>query len=354
MNQAKHSSRINQNNHASAAHFDKSMANVHALHTISGLEPNNPAQRAVDTKNPLFARYPAMKLGCMAEVNWYAEQLAWLAASNIVAEKMADAHNALTLEWVVIAPPYYQLPSAANLLAVQVAERLPQALQKALAALPTVAQPGISLVQPRLQAQSARFNTQAEFDLYYNYSKNSQAQRIKERERVQQSLQTESLSAQLRGKSLLVINDINVTGTQQHFMQQAFNAAGATQCMWLYILNIDAALAKAHPEIEYQINHCAVATPEAFARALQRDDINHTVRCLSRLFNESDSNFGHILSALPPAHCQRLLQLAELEGRYSGELFASKMRQLSCCAQPGESQTSTTVSQAQSPEKPNV
>ena len=48
--------------------------------------------------------------------------------------------------------------------------------------------------------------------------------------------------AVFRGR-VLFVNDINVTGTQQSFMQQAFEDVGPASVDWLYIIQVDPASA---------------------------------------------------------------------------------------------------------------
>lgn len=284
----------------------KCMENVFVLRQIDKLP--------IDFEQALFQHYPAMKLGSDKDVVFYARRLAQLTKDRI---QVNDAED-----WVVTAPPYYNLPAAANLLARKVSQEL-----------------GASgfineLIEPRLAPVT--FNTKAEFDLYYNYSKNNLQQRIAERERLQHSLETDNLRAQLSGKSLMVINDINVTGTQQHFMQKAFNHLGVKQCHWLYIFNLDPQLASKNPEIEHQINHCQVNTLESFASILEQDDVDFTARCLSRLFNEEFDAFSKVLSFLNPQTCWRIYNLALLEKRYDGDFFAKKMAMLATCSSPAK------------------
>ncbi len=256
----------------------------------------------------IFQHYPAMKLGSLSAIQFYSQQLYTIARTLITQSDEAS--------WLITAPPYYHLPAAANLLAREVHKQL---LSDGI---------NTELCEPKLGEQHISFNTQAEFDLYYDYSKNNLQQRIAERQRLQQALEDCPSLSQLDGKSILIINDINVTGTQQQFMQKAFDKFGAKRCEWLYIFNVENTLGTTHPQIEHQINHSGINTTESYISLLNAADTTHTARCVSRLFNESLDNFTFITNSLTTETREQLHTLARAEGRYNGLLFSQKMELL--------------------------
>jgi len=259
-------------------------------------------------EDALYQHYPAMKLGQQAAVTFYSKLLASIASSIC----QQSGHH----DWVVTAPPCHHLPAAANLLARKVHQLL------ALQDITT------DLVEPRLGQRQAAFNSEVEFRRYYDYSKNSVAQRIAERQRIQDFLEIEELTQQFKDKSLIIINDINVTGTQQNFMQQTFEKFQVKACHWLYIFNIKTSLAIHHPELEHQINHSKIKSLDSFSQVLADPQTDHTARCISRLFNEKLDKFHYLVKSLTVEKRRQLHWIATQEGRYSSEMFEQKMHLL--------------------------
>ncbi|HIL79442.1 MAG: phosphoribosyltransferase family protein [Methylococcales bacterium] len=259
-------------------------------------------------EDELFRHYPATKLGVSPHVEFYSEKLYEITKQILLSDPDQN--------WVITAPAYYHLPAAANLMARDVH----QLLQKQGFNAP--------LVEPRLQQKKIEFSSEEEFKKYLDYSKNNLKQRIAERQRVQQLLQTDKLKTYFENRSVIIINDINVTGTQQHFMQQEFDEYEVTSCHWLYIFNVDNQLAEDHPEVEYQINNSQLSDINSFAAVLADENTRHTARCISRLFNESLENFDHLINSLSDAGRERIFHLAEQEGRFNSPIFREKMQVL--------------------------
>lgn len=257
---------------------------------------------------PLYNHYPAMKLGHQPEVEFYAKQLYGNCKTLLMNNK--------NKQWAITAPAYYQLPAAANLLARNVHHKLTHDGYK------------IALVEPRISGQQATINNQQEFNSYYHYSKNDQVARIRERERVQKMLDHDHLTPQLRNRSVIVINDINVTGTQQKFIQSSLTQCQAQDCHWFYIFTIDKSFAANNPEIEYQLNHCQIKDIASFGQILSDRKTEHTARSISRLFDLEMADFQQLIASLDQNVTRRLYNLACQEGRYGGAFFAPKMQLL--------------------------
>ena len=255
-----------------------------------------------------FRHYPGMKLGQLPQIAFFGEQLGARALEVL----HTDPHH----EWVMTAPPYHQLPAAANLLARHVHTLLQQ--------------PGrnLPLIEPRLGQQQIEIRSQEEFKTFYDYSKNSLQQRIQERQRLQQIQDADQLAPRFKNRNVIIINDIYVTGTQQQFLQQMFTQFQVHACYWFYIFQVESALAQAHPEIEHQINNSQITDLDSYAKVLADSDTRHTARSISRLFNEEIDNFSYVLARLPPGVQQHLYQLALKEGRYGHPMFQPKMQLL--------------------------
>ncbi len=270
--------------------------NLYALEEIRALP--------LTLDDPLYRHYPAMKLGQRQPIDFFSEKLCQLAASLIRREPDA--------QWTITAPPYYQLPAAANLLAYRVRDLLQQQGMT------------VALIELRLNGQHIARN-QEEFNNYDNYSKNNLQQRIAERQKVQQMLDTDGQALHFQGRSVIIINDINVTGTQQSFIQKTLDELQVNACFWLYIFNVEKSLGTRHPEVEHQINNSQINDLDAYAAILADTQTQHTARCITRLFNESFDNFSNLVESLDKETCALIYQLAQHEGRYSSAIFNEKM-----------------------------
>jgi hypothetical protein len=257
----------------------------------------------------IFQRYPGMKLGYETDVDFFAGKLCELAMRVVASDAGADA-------WMLTAPAYHHLPSAANLLA----ERLHAMLRHRGVVWP--------LVELRLLPEQVAIHSLEEFRRSYEYSRSPVTQRIAERKRLHDATRLDSDWQRFAGRRVMVVNDIHVTGTQQRFMHSSLAAAGATACLWLYIFHVDGELARTYPEVEHRINNCNLADLDSYASVLASTSTRHTARCLSRLFNEDLDNFRYLVFAIPPQSRERIYHAAMCEGRYDIPLFAEKMRLL--------------------------
>jgi hypothetical protein len=258
----------------------------------------------------MFRRYPGMKLGRMPDVDFFAEKLCDLAMEVLAPDMTPEA-------WVMTAPAYYHIPAGANLLA----ERVRSMLGNRGVSLP--------LVDMRLSSEQIAVRSLEEFQRSHDYSRGSLAQRISVRQRLEDVASPDPGWLRFAKRKVIIVNDIHVTGTQQHFMQRSLAEAGAVECHWLYIFYIESELARSYPEIEYRINNSALADLDSFAAILSDAGIRHTARCLSRLFNEELDDFRYLVAALGPDARERVCRLAKSEERYDIPLFSEKMQLLS-------------------------
>src|SRR5207248_6129898 len=74
--------------------------------------------------------------------------------------------------------------------------------------------------------------------------------------------------ADFRGRGVLFINDINVTGTQQKYARLTLDSVQPALVHWLYIFQVDLDLGRSHPEIEYNLNYLNIDSFEDFAEIL--------------------------------------------------------------------------------------
>ncbi|MCI0655176.1 MAG: phosphoribosyltransferase family protein [Methylococcaceae bacterium] len=264
----------------------------------------------IDLEDNIFSHYPAMKLGVHKNICFYAEKLAE-SAFELIDARPERRH------WVLTAPPYYTIPAAANLLCWRVHELLKARLPRSIR---------LSLVNLRLAPQSLNINNAADFQIYFQYSKNSIEDRIKEREKLHLgSCDIIKQKKQFETRAIIVINDIKVTGTQQKFMQASFDRLKVDGLHWLYIIEVNETLGRSEPHIEHIINQSNINSLDEFKKILQHDDISYTARCVSRLFSYEIDEFNSLLFSLSLERRIKIYDLACREGRYEGDYFREKV-----------------------------
>jgi len=240
-----------------------------------------------------------MKLGVRESVRFYVDLLAPL-AGNIMASEPE------TIEWVVTAPPLYVIPAGANLLAWEISRRLSLRAVDLLYSSPN----------PRRQ----------DFTSSGEYSRSGIAERIENRRRLFEGVWAPCPDpADFRDRAVLVINDINVTGTQQRFMQRALETLHPATIRWLYLFQVDPALGSAHPEIESSLNHLNLESFEELAEIVARADLDYTWRCIARLLNHPEAVLKPFLRSLHPTRRETLDRLILREGAYPEEGDQAKL-----------------------------
>jgi hypothetical protein len=153
-------------------------------------------------------------------------------------------------------------------------------------------------------------------DLHYDndakaamdYAKMDVADRVTERERLSRKLVS---NADFSGRPVLFVNDICVTGAQQHAMQQYFEDVNAKAIRWLYLIVVDPEIGKTNPEIEWEVNF---APFEDLLRMVTREEIQFTGKCVFRLMQLSLAELEQVLRELSHERRTQLLRLAILNG----------------------------------------
>jgi hypothetical protein len=272
---------------------------VSALHTIDGLP--------LDPDFPLFQHYPAMKLGVRESVREYARLLLPL-ARDVITRRPESA------DWVVTAPPFFAVPAGANLVAREIHRHLTVELPSHISLRAT------DLHHPVPTGAALQHMLASEYS-----SKDVEA-RIEERRRLHDGERAPTLDpAVFQGRAVLFVNDINVTGTQQSFMQQGFEAVGPASVDWLYIIQVDPRLGRSNPELEYALNHLRLETFEAFAAVVAGADIDFTCRCIRRLLAYAAAQLEPLFRALDDTRRRILYDLATQEGIYTREDDVAKL-----------------------------
>jgi hypothetical protein len=275
-----------------------SAGDSHALHTITA--------SALDPHFPLFRHYPAMKVGVRGSVRFYAELLAPL-AEEIIAGRAGGR------EWVVTAPPFYVIPAGANLVASEACRLVNERGEAAVRQ--------VDLRYARANPQDTRHVLPGN-----DYSSSGIDHRMRNRRALHEGDGAPRPDpADFRGRAVIFINDINVTGTQQYFIQRTLEPLQPASIDYLYIVQVEPDLGRAHPEIEYALNYLSMETFEEFADVVARADIEYTSRCVARLFGYPYDTLAPMLRTLDEPRRKRLRQLATDEGVYVDEEQAAKL-----------------------------
>lgn len=271
---------------------------VFSLHVIDELP--------LDPDFPLFRHYPAMKLGVRESVREFGRLLLPL-AREVMARRPESA------DWVVTAPASFAVPAGANLVAWEIYQHL------------TVELPShVSLRGTDLRL-TAPTGAAVEEVRTGNYASKGVDARIEERRRLFDDRTPALDPAVFRGRAVLFVNDIHVTGTQQSFMQRSFEAVGPASVDWLYILQVDPRLGRSNPELEHELNHLRLETFEAFAELVAQADIDFTCRCIHRLFTYPAAQLAPLFRALSDTRRRSLYDLAIQEGVYTREEDMAKL-----------------------------
>jgi hypothetical protein len=260
----------------------------HALHTIAALP--------LDPQFPLFRHYPAMKLGARDAVAFFVAQLV---------PRVRELLAASPAGWVVTVPPLFVLPAGANLIARGVCRELAR-----LGGAP----PLVELCYSAPDPATAHLEMPAT-----DYSRASVRDRVTSRRQLYEGRSRIAIdAAQFRGRAVLFVNDINVTGTQQHFMRRALTPAGPASLHWLHVLQVDPALGRAHPELEYTLNHLQLASFAELAELVADPATEHTARCADRLLGCDPVALAPVLRRLGAARATRLVAQIADEVRWKG------------------------------------
>ncbi len=267
------------------------------LHRIS--------QLPLDADAEIFRQYPAFKLGVAGSVRHYAQLLLPLVKRLIASD---SEHT----DWILTAPAITaRTPAAANLLCWELFD-----LYKRERDMRNSKE--LSLIDIQHDSEST-----AAIDwkdpIKQDYAKLDFADRVTERGRLSRRLVR---NADFRGRPILFVNDIRVTGAQQHTMQQYFERAEAACVRWLYVIVVDPEIGRTKPKIEWQINFVPF---EDLLRMVSREQIQFTGKCVQRLMHLSVAELDQVLRALNEERRTRLLELAIMNGFQNLDGFQEQM-----------------------------
>ncbi len=267
----------------------------------------------LDADAEIFRQYPAFKLGVTESVRYFARLLLPLVRSVV-------ASNAEHTDWILTGPAIAAgTPAAANLLCKELFDLYMQEQDRRNS--------------KELSLMEIHYDNEKTASI--DYAKLDYADRLTERERLSRRL---IRNPDFRGRAILFVNDICVTGAQQRAVQQYFERAEAACVRWLYIIVVDPELGRAYPKIEWQLNF---APFEDLLRMVSREQIQFTGKCVLKLMHLSVTELDQVLRALNGEGRRRLLELAVLNGFQNLDDYQEQM-ELVRSYEPGR----TNLSQA--------
>lgn len=267
----------------------------------------------IDFSDDFFAHYPRLKLGVTESVDYYGAQLSRL-AEEVITQSPGST------DWVITGPAYHVLPGGPNLLCSYLYEDLKNKLPGSVT---------LSLRHLREKTDNLEIKDAESLNKYHNYSTFTQ----QERSQLYEQAPEPSIDLRdFRGRSILFVNDIKVTGAHQRYMERVFAKVDSPQICWLYVLEIDRQIAETEPEIEYAINHSGIASFEEFADLLATHNLEYTSRCITRLLSYELPMLARLFQMLDVRRKKAILELATAEGRFGGDYFKEKIDLLKRCA----------------------
>jgi hypothetical protein len=269
-----------------------------SLHRISKLP--------FDADAEIFRHYPAFKLGVTNSVRYYARWLLPLVKNLIASDSQ---HH----DWILTAPPLVaQTPAAANLLCKELFDLYMRERDVRNSK-------ELSLIDIQYDSESTTSIDWKDPTKSQDYAKLEFADRVTEHKRLCRRIVRNS---DFHGRPILFVNDICVTGAQQHAMQQYFESVEAAGVKWLYVLIVDPEIGRTMPRIESQINF---APFDDLLRMVSREQIQFTGKCVQRLMHLSVAELVEVLRALNEERRTRLLELALLNGFQNLNGFQEQM-----------------------------
>lgn len=268
-------------------------------------------QLPLDADAEIFRHYPAFKLGVTDSVRYYARLLLPLVKDLIASDSQ---HT----DWILTGPAIAtQTLAAANLLCRELLDLYARERDR-----PNTTE---------LSLMDIQYDNEPTASI--DYANLNFADRLTERERLSPRLVG---NADFRGRPILFVNDICVTGAQQHAMQQYFDRNEAACVRWLYLMVVDPEIGKAQPKIEWQINF---APFEELLRMVSREEIQFTGKCVLKLMELSIAELEQVLRALDEERRTRLLELATLNRFQELDGFHEQMELVKSYVAKGSKET---------------
>jgi hypothetical protein len=259
--------------------------------------------------DPIFAHYPAMKLGHSKSVGHFAELLAPSIRQWIVRASPTDR------DWVLTSPPLWGLPCGANLVCRAIYEILVNTLPLEFA-----------LTLDKLEVRGARtpIGSQTDFERYNDYSKQDLKTRQNFHLESDDDDTTQDLSV-FAGRRAIFVNDINVTGTQLDSIEKLLQGAGVKSLDCFLIVNVDRHVGRRYPQLESEINMSRIANLDEFTAFLRDSEFRCTGKLISRLLSYDAESLKSIFAMLDRQKRVLLHRAILEEDLYGGTFFREKV-----------------------------
>ena len=256
-----------------------------------------------DLDHPVFARYPAMKFGDLEAVRHFARLLVPLAA-RLYRERCND-------NLVLTSPPVSSLPSGANLLCEAVhAELRRGGLPADLEAL-------------RLEQDPQPFEDEKEFRARGDYAKLDCETRLQSQ--LAQAPDVRFDAQAFRGRHVVFVNDINVTGAQMRCMRALLARAQPRSLDWLFIVDVAPRIGRHRPGLESEINQSRLTEDRELVSFLRRSELRYTGKFVARLLSFGGERLADIFRQLDAATRNAIRDAVAREGSYSRSFFSEKI-----------------------------
>jgi hypothetical protein len=253
-----------------------------SLHRLGALPFNADAE--------IFREYPGFKLGVTRCVRHYAQLLLPIVKEIVTETEQSD--------WILTAPAITaQTPAAANLLCWELFDLCMQEKDTSR----------LSLIDMH-HGSGTTWDDWKDPNKSQDYAKLEFTDRVTEHQRISQRL---SRNDNFRERSVLFVNDICVTGAQQHAMQQYFDDVNAARVKWLYLIVAAPEIGRTDPTIEWRINF---APFDDLLRMVSQEEIQFTGKCVQRLMSLSLAELEQVLTALDHERRTRILAVAMRNG----------------------------------------
>jgi hypothetical protein len=254
-----------------------------SLHRLSELPFN--------ADDEIFREYPGFKLGVTRCVRHYAKLL-------LPVVKEIIANDTEQGDWILTAPAITaQTPAAANLLCWELFDLYLQ--DKGTSSL--------SLIDMHHESDTT-WDDWKDPNKSQDYAKLEFTDRVTEHKRISQRL---SRNDNFRERPVLFVNDICVTGAQQHAMRQYFDDVNAASVKWLYLIVADPEIGRTDPTMEWRINF---ASFDDLLRMVSQEQIQFTGKCVQRLMSLGLAELEQVLGALDLERRTRILEVAMRNG----------------------------------------
>jgi hypothetical protein len=257
-----------------------------SLHRLSELPFN--------ADEEIFREYPGFKLGVTRCVRHYAQLLLPVVKELITNE---TEHS----DWILTAPAITaQTPAAANLLCWELFDLYRQERDAN-----TFKE--LSLIDMHHESDTTWVDWK-DPNKSQDYAKLGFNDRVTEHKRISRRL---APNDNFRDRAVLFVNDIRITGAQQHAMGQYFDDVNTACVRWLYLIVADPEIGRTEPTIEWRINF---APFDELTRLVSQEEIQFTGKCVQRLMSLSPVELEEVLCALDQERRTRLLELAIRNG----------------------------------------